>query len=387
MQGLIDTTLREGAQAVGVRFTPGEKKAIFHQLVALGIEEVELGLAAAHPLLADLCRHCHDTKGQTRIALWSRCHPDDIKAAARLHPDVLSLSIPASDLHLRQRLGRDRQWALTALRDSIEQARGDGFDFISVGLEDAGRADPGFLEELAATAARSGARRIRLADTVGTATPAKIQRMVGRLKKNTRLAVGIHAHNDFGMASANTIAALEAGADWGDVSVLGLGERAGMARLEEVAGFLALQKTQPRYRADLLKPLSEMVSRAAGRPIGPHRPVIGERIFACETGLHLQGLLRAPDTYEPFDPRLVGSERQLLFGTKVGRGAVQELLAGQGLQRPDPQDASLANLIRQHSRSLERPLSMREATELTGPNHEPAPLPPSGNDLGNLQAP
>ncbi len=360
MQGLIDSTMREGAQSVGVHFSPADKIRIARMLIATGIEEIELGLAADAERLAGLFRACRRLNPATRLALWCRCREDDIKAAARVRPDVLALSIPASDLHLERRLHRSRQWAIDSLRAAIRDARHADLPCISVGLEDAGRADPHFLAILAAEATRAGASRIRLADTVGTCSPAHIQGMITRLRGVTPLAIGIHAHNDFGMATANTIAALEAGADWGDVSVLGLGERAGMAKLEEVAGFLALRHRRPGYRADLLKGLCETVARAAKRTVTPHHPVIGEAIFTCETGLHLQGLLREPSTYEPFAPQLVGSERRLLFGAKVGESAVQGLLAS---RRQDVSPLALKSLtasIRDLAKINNRPLTANE---------------------------
>ena len=337
MQGLIDSTLREGAQSVGVHFSKQDKIKIARTLAEIGIEEIELGIAAVGAeQLDDLFSSCRPLTNGSRLALWCRCKNDDIAVAARLQPDVLSLSIPTSDLHLREKLGRDRKWAAANLRAAIHQAKDLGLKYISVGFEDAGRADPLFLEQLAQIVDQNGGHRIRLADTVGTCSPGRIQEMILNLRRTTAIAIGIHAHNDFGMATANTISAIEAGADWGDVSTLGLGERAGMAKLEEVAGFLALQHRRPGYRIDLLKTLCETVGKAAGRTILPHHPVIGEDIFACETGLHLQGLLREPSTYEPFNPQLVGSERRLLFGIKAGKRAVQEFLTRREQNAPAP---------------------------------------------------
>lgn len=366
MQGLIDSTLREGAQSVGVSFSKHDKISIFTMLAEIGIEEIELGIASANSeSLADLFESCRPRQKKSRMAVWCRCNEEDVATAAQLQPDVLSLSIPASDLHLQQKLGRDREWAVANLCRAIQKARNMGLDYISVGLEDAGRADPGFLRRLARTVYRSGGQRIRIADTVGTCCPKKIQEMITGLRLITPLAIGIHAHNDFGMATANTITALTAGADWGDVSALGLGERAGMARLEEVAGFLALQRHRPGYRIDLLKALCQTISRAANRQIEPHHPVIGEEIFACETGLHLQGLLRDPNTYEPFDPQLVGSRRKLLFGTKVGKNAVLKLLADHHQSAPATAIEKLTASIRQRARLAQRPLTAGEIISTT----------------------
>lgn len=360
MKGLIDTTLREGAQSVGVNFSRAEKIRIVHLLSEINIEEIELGLAADHAEMGDLLAACRTIKGKTRFGLWCRCRPDDVAAAALLQPDVLSLSIPASDLHLEKRLRRNRQWAMESLRNSIGQAVAAKLPYISVGLEDASRADYSFLEQLSRIAEEAGAARIRLADTVGAGSPEMTKEMVNRLRKATTLEIAIHAHNDFGMATANTIAALDAGADWGDVSVLGLGERAGLAKLEEVAGFLAIQRGQINYRTDLLKNLCYTVSQAANRAIAPHHPVIGEAIFTCETGLHLQGLMREPNTYEPFAPNIVGGKRKLLFGVKTGNRAIQELLANHQLTATLPVIEKLTETIRQLASLQQRPLTATE---------------------------
>ncbi|MDH3392574.1 MAG: pyruvate carboxyltransferase [Desulfobulbaceae bacterium] len=360
MKGLVDSTLREGAQSVGVHFNRAEKIRIIELLVKIGIEEIELGLASDKAEIADLLASCRNTENETRFAIWCRCRADDVRAATELRPDVLSLSVPSSDLHLERRLHRNRQWAIDSLRAAIEQARAANLPYISVGLEDASRADPKFLAELADTATTAGADRLRLADTVGTCNPTRIQEMVSHLREQTHLAIGIHAHNDFGMATANTITALTAGADWGDVSILGLGERAGMAKLEEVAGFLSLHNHHRSYRVELLKAACKIVSDATQRIIQPHHPIIGEAIFTCETGLHLQGLLREPSTYEPFDPQLVGSKRQLLFGTKIGQGAVEGLLANHQQSATPLMLQKITSAIREHAKNKQRPLTAGE---------------------------
>ena len=139
--------------------------------------------------------------------------------------------------------------------------------------------------------------------------------------------LAVHTHNDFGMATANAVAALEAGAVWADATVLGLGERAGCARLEELVGYLRLEKGQTGLAPEHLKGLAEYVADRSARSIDPARPLIGDRIFTCETGLHLQGLQKDPVTYEPYPPEQVGAERRLLFGAKCGRRALIERIS------------------------------------------------------------
>lgn len=332
---IIDTTLREGEQTPGVTFTLAEKKTIVDGLAAIGVAEVEIGIAS--PLarhLDDLLRYCRTGHPGLRTALWSRCRAEDIALARRLGPDILSLSIPVSDLHLMERLGKDRDWARRRMRESIALAREAGLK-VSIGFEDASRADSTFLREMAVLAEQAGAERIRLADTVGICSPARIGGLIEEAKgvvKDCELAV--HTHNDFGMATANAVAALEAGAAWADATVLGLGERAGCARLEELVGYLSLAKGQTGLAAERLKGLAGYVAARASCSIEPARPLIGERIFTCETGLHLQGLQQNPATYEPYPPEQVGAERRLLFGAKCGRRALVHRLSQLG-RHPD----------------------------------------------------
>jgi homocitrate synthase NifV len=346
MKGLIDSTLREGGQMVGVQFSLAEKLAIATQLDRLGIEEIELGVATSlDGDLPGLLAGCRAARTRARLALWCRCRAEDIAVAARLRPDVLSLSIPASDLHITKKLGKSRGWILGAVNHSLHLSQELGIGFISLGLEDATRADPAFLLEIVNTAAAAGVDRIRLADTVGVATPAELARRVTTLKKNFAVEVGVHCHNDFGMATANSLAALEAGADWADVTVLGVGERAGNARLEEVAGFLALRRHR-NYRVSHFRELGDLIGRLTGQSISPHHPLLGEKIFYCESGLHLQGLNAAPETYEPYEPEQVGAQRRLFYGAKIGKSELLRHLAKAGSQPPPGQLDSLLQLIR-----------------------------------------
>ncbi len=324
---IIDTTLREGEQTPGLTFSLAEKKTIIDGLAAIGVAEVEVGIAS--PLVKDidkLLAYCRDRHPGLPLSLWSRCHRDDIARAARLRPDVLSLSIPVSDLHLGPRLGKDRQWARRQMGESIARALDAGLP-VSVGFEDATRADAGFLAEMAGRAEQAGAGRIRLADTVGLSSPARFSGLITKMLETVvSCDLAVHTHNDFGMATANAVAALEAGAGWADATVLGLGERAGCARLEELVGYLRLERGQTDLASEHLKGLAEYVAARSAVTIDPARPLIGDRIFTCETGLHLQGLQRDPATYEPYPPEQVGAERRLLFGAKCGRRALIERL-------------------------------------------------------------
>jgi homocitrate synthase NifV len=331
---IIDSTLREGRQAPGVMFSPAAELAVIAGLRRVGVAEIELGVASPlHDWLPNLVRAARKiVRHSCRLALWCRCREEDIAFAAACRPDVLSLSMPVSDCHIKERLGKDRAWVLDRLACSVRQALALGIPFISVGLEDASRADSAFVIEAAKIAAQNSAGRIRLADTVGICSPGTMAALVKTVKKTLRIKTGVHCHNDFGMATANSIAALEAGADCLDAAVLGLGERTGCCRLEEAVGYLALVLEQRHYQTEDLPALCRCVAEAAGRTIPASHPLVGKEIFTCETGLHQHGLAVNPATYEPYPPERVKSGRTLRFGGKTGRKAVLLHLQKLGVQ-------------------------------------------------------
>jgi homocitrate synthase NifV len=360
----VDSTLREGDQAVGIKFTPDQKVEIAAELIRIGIEEIEVGVVSSlNKDLVEVVRRCRCQAQVTRLALWCRCRAGDIAQAAELAPDVLSLSIPVSDLHIKTKLKKDRKWVLRQLDQGIRQAHSAGIGYVSIGFEDATRAEADFVVQAAQVAQRAGADRVRLADTVGIATPASIARLIGAVSEKVDLEKGVHMHNDFGMASANAVAAFEAGANWADVTVLGIGERAGNSRLEEVAGFLALRQGRD-YRLGNLRELVAKVAQMAKKEIDSQHPVVGDRIFACETGLHIMGLARDSRTYEPYDPGLVGARRQVLYGSKIGRCGMRQRLEQLGIRCSGKIISGLTERFRQQCLTLGRPLVDQEVRQL-----------------------
>ena len=354
---IIDSTLREGCQAVGVTFSMAERLALVDDLLGVGIEEIELGVAShRNPELVGLVAAIRKRHGsKARLALWCRCRAEDIAWAATLDLDVLSLSIPVTDRLLKSKMGCSREEALVLVRQSVRQARED-FPYVSLGLEDATRVEPEFLDAMVAIAAGAGVSRVRVADTVGIGSPGTVARLVARVRERSGLAVGFHGHNDFGMATANAISTLEAGASWIDATVLGLGERAGNARLEEVVAWLALRQGMGKYDLTRLQPLCRRLAKLAGREVSPQQPVIGEEIFACETGLHLLGLLDDPVNYEPFSPNAVGHERRLYFGAKSGFRAVERSLRTAGVILPRSALEKVVHSLRQQAEAGGSPL-------------------------------
>jgi homocitrate synthase NifV len=367
---ILDTTLREGEQTPGVQFALADKCRIIDGLVAVGVDEVELGIGSRLvTCLPELVTHCRTTWPQLRTSIWSRCRLEDICYTAELQPDVISLSIPVSDLHLYDRLEKNREWAFETMSASIFQAKAHGMA-VAVGFEDSSRADSGFLLKMAMHAAAAGAFRLRIADTVGICSPGSISRLLRPLLEALpSIEFGVHTHNDFGMATANAIAALENGALWVDTTILGLGERCGCARLEEITAFLHVVGNHNYLKIEQLRELSSLVSTYSGLTIPQNHPVLGANIFTCETGLHLQGLLNNPSVYEPYAPERVCSKRELIFGSKTGAKAVYIYLKNQGYPVTEQTIADNITTFRNHVQNIHRELSGAEiATFFTLPS-------------------
>ncbi|MDL1969163.1 MAG: homoaconitate hydratase [Deltaproteobacteria bacterium] len=349
MKGIIDSTLREGEQAANVYFDLTEKLRIIDLLIKVGIDEIELGIAVQNPETRELIKQAGKLAGCPKLALWCRCLPGDIEETLALSPDVLALSIPVSDIHIEHKLGQDRRWVMTRALESIRQAKDKSHCYLSLGLEDASRADPDFVEKISCLAVEEGVNRIRFADTLGIMDPVSMFRVVTKLRKQFSIDIGVHTHNDFGMATANAVAALKAGVDFADVTVSGLGERAGNAALEEVVAFLVKRSNAPQYKLKYLPQIAHYVAQAAHILLSPRRPVVGEDIFTCESGIHIDGLIKNPSNYEPFDPAEVSLMRKIIIGKKAGKNALRHKLSSLGLRVEENHLTGLLTKIKKES--------------------------------------
>lgn len=356
---LIDTTLREGCQAYGVYFDMETKRGIFRSLLAAEIEEIEIGCVGSGHLeeLLPWARQTINASGApAHVSVWCRLREDDLELARTLGVRRINIGAPVSAEHLEKRLSLSRRGLFCRLERVLGRAVDMGFDYISVGLEDAGRADPHFALEAARLAAAQGASRIRLSDTVGVLSPPEIMEMVRMFSMATKKDIAVHCHNDFGMATANAVAALEAGAQFADASVLGLGERAGITAIEEAAAFLALRRDRD-YGLGILAELARTVAKTAKMEIPRNKAVAGRDIFSCESGLHVHGLYRDPSLYEPYAPELVGAERIIAGGGKSGMSALREHLSLLGIHVDADCAPAVVRAVRQEAENMGRPLS------------------------------
>lgn len=332
---IFDTTLRDGEQTPGVALTPEQKLAIAQKLDELGVDAIEAGF----PIISDGEKKAvRDIAGaglRAEICGLARTERKDIDAAVDAGLGYIHTFIATSDIHLKYKLNITREQALAKAVESVQYAKSRGLQ-VEFSAEDATRTDRDFLRKVFKAVTEAGADRIDIPDTVGYSTPQYIAAITKDAVEATHLPVSAHCHNDFGLAVANAISAVQAGAQCAHVTINGIGERAGNASLEEfVMALQCLQfdkKFETNINSRLLYETSRYVSKVVGVQVQPNKAIVGENAFGHESGIHTHGVLSNPLTYEPISPELVGRTRWFQVGKHAGAHGVSAMLEEYGIQ-------------------------------------------------------
>ena len=334
---IFDTTLRDGEQTPGVSLTPEDKLVVARQLDRLGVDVIEAGFPITSKGEAEAVKLIAKEGLNAEVCGLARALKQDIDAVINCGLNSVHLFIATSDIHLKYKLKMSRDDALAKALEALDYAKDHGLT-VEFSAEDATRTDVGFLKKFYKTLCDAGADRINVPDTVGVMTPRRMYELISELKTVVSKPISVHCHDDFGMAVANSLAAVEAGAEQVHVTVNGLGERAGNAALEEVVVSLKLlYGFEVGVNPKLIYGTSRLVSRMTGIPIQPNKAVVGDNAFAHESGIHTHGVTRHPLTYEPIPPEFVGRKRRILAGKHAGTHGLKVLLEELGLRLTESQ--------------------------------------------------
>jgi homocitrate synthase NifV len=361
---IVDTTLRDGEQTAGVVFANEEKIAIATMLSDLGVDQLEVGIPTMGGDEKQAIKDIVKRNLKSSIMAWNRPVISDINESIDCGVDAVAISISVSDIHIKNKLKKSREWVLEKMVEGVEYAKKNGL-YVSVNGEDASRSDRDFLVKFMKIAKEAGADRFRYCDTVGVMGPFEIEEQIRYLHENTGFDIEMHTHNDFGMAAANTIAGVRAGANHVGLTVNGLGERAGNAALEEVLmAFKYVYGMEVDVDTTKFREISEYVSRASGRELPIWKAIVGTNMFAHESGIHADGAIKNPKNYEAFDPRVVGLERQIVIGKHSGKAAIVNKFKEYNIDLTDEEAAGILEMVRATSVRLKRSLFDKEIVQM-----------------------
>lgn len=359
-----DTTLRDGEQTPGVVFSLDEKVQIARMLDEIGVEQIEAGTPAMSPEEVRAVSAIVKEDLNASVMGWSRAVQSDIDAVISTSADAVAISIATSDIHLQYKLKMTREEVLERAVSMVEYAKSHGL-YVSLNAEDATRTDFAFLKEFAVKGWEAGADRLRVCDTLGVLIPLSSRYLVGKLIKEAGIPIEIHTHNDYGLAVANALAAFEAGAEWASTTINGLGERAGNSSLEGlIMSLMKLYNLPLKYNISKLFEISRYVEKASGIPVPVNRSIVGRHMFTHESGIHVDGVLKFPYTYESFLPDEIGASRQIVIGKHSGKHAVWDKLKELGVDVDKEELIKIVEAVKQRAQERKSALSDAELLKI-----------------------
>jgi len=351
-----DTTLRDGEQTAGVVFANDEKIHIAKILDKVGVHQIESGIPAMGGDEKDAIKKIAGLGLNCSVLAWNRPVKSDIEASVECGVDAVALSISSSDIHIEHKLRKSREWVLETMKSGVDFAKSHNL-YVSVNAEDASRSDMEFLLQFARTARDAGADRLRYCDTLGILDPFETFMRVKNIIDIIGIDMEMHTHNDFGMAIANAIAGIKAGATYVNTTINGLGERAGNAAFEEfVMALKYVEGVDMGFNTTLFRNISEYVARASNRVLPTWKPIVGGNLFVHEIESKITGIMANPLTYELFKETDVGLKREYVLGKYSGVNATMHKLETLGYKIGTEEASELAEIIRNKTVASKRAL-------------------------------
>ncbi len=345
---IFDTTLRDGEQSPGIALSAEDKIDIALSLDSYGVDCIEAGFAISSEVDRMALRRLSCMGLKAEVYSLARCRKEDIDAVEECGVRCIHLFIATSDTHLRDKLHMTREQVLDTIKESVAYAR-DKEMTVMFSCEDATRTDYAFLKEAFAAAVEAGASSVNVPDTVGIITPMGMYGLISKLKEDIPVPISVHCHNDLGLAVANTLAGVDAGATIVHTCMNGIGERAGNAATEEVALNLKLNAGIDTVKLELTSRVSKSIVRYTGYHVAYTKPVVGRNAFAHESGIHVHGVMNNSATYEPYPPEMVGRVRDISVGRHSGEHSVRMKLEGMGVPFPEEMMPELLKEIKELS--------------------------------------
>ncbi len=327
----FDTTLRDGEQTPGVALLPDEKLEIAKQLDLLSVDMIETGFPIASKGELEAIKLITREKLNAETVALARSNKQDIELAVSCDVDCIHTFIATSEVHMKKKLKLSREDVVMRAVEGVELVKEHGLK-CEFSAEDATRSDLDFLSNVVRAVSDVYVDRIDIPDTVGISIPRAMYTIVKHIKTVTKVPIAVHCHDDMGLAVANSLASIEAGAEEVHTTINGLGERAGNTGIEEIAlALYALYGLKTNLNLKEIYTTSQLVSKLTGIRISPNKAIVGENAFAHESGIHVHGVLSSPETYELLSPDIVGHKRKIVAGKHAGRHGIDAMLKEMGV--------------------------------------------------------